>query len=109
MIRATVFYPYTPGARFDHHYYASQHCPMVEAALRPFGCLRVEVDRGLEGGDPGSPPPFVAVAHIVMVSREGLKQGFSAHGQAFLDDVPNYTSIVPGLQINEMVSSPGGG
>jgi hypothetical protein len=33
MIKVTVMYPYTEGARFDHVYYRDQHMPMVKARL----------------------------------------------------------------------------
>jgi hypothetical protein len=35
MIKVTVMYPYTEGARFDHAYYRDRHMPMVKAKL---GC-----------------------------------------------------------------------
>ena len=33
MIKVTVMYPYTEGARFDHAYYRDRHMPMVKARL----------------------------------------------------------------------------
>jgi uncharacterized protein (TIGR02118 family) len=33
MIKVTVMYPYTEGARFDHAYCRDRHMPMVKARL----------------------------------------------------------------------------
>ena len=104
MIRGSVFYPYTPGATFDHTYYAQTHCPMVQEKLRAFGCVRIEIDKGLRGGTPNEPAPFVAVGHIIIQSLEGFQQGWTAHGQEFVNDIPNYTTITPQFQVSEMVA-----
>ncbi len=104
MIRASVFYPYSPGATFDYTYYAQKHCPMVEEKLRAFGCVRIEIDKGVEGGTPDAPAPFVAVGHIIIQSLEGFQQGMAAHGQEFRSDVPNYTNITPQIQVSEMIA-----
>jgi uncharacterized protein (TIGR02118 family) len=104
MIRVSVFYPNTPGATFDHTYYAEKHCPMVQERLRPFGCVRIEIDKGLLGGTPDAPAPFVAVGHVIIHSVEGWQQGLAAHGQEILGDIPNYTNIAPQMQISEIVA-----
>ena len=33
MIKVSVMYPNTPGARFDHEYYRDQHLPLVKARM----------------------------------------------------------------------------
>lgn len=50
MIRVSVFYPYSTEAQFDHRYYAANHMPMVLSKLKPFGCVRWEIDRGQHAG-----------------------------------------------------------
>ena len=59
MIKVTVMYPYTEGARFDHAYYRDRHMPMVKARLGS-ACAYYTVEKGLAGRAPGSPPAFVA-------------------------------------------------
>ena len=104
MIRVSVFYPQTPGATFDHTYYAQQHCPMVQEKLHAFGCVRIEIDKGLGGGTPDTPAPFVAVGHLIFHSVANFQEGMAAHGQEFLNDIPHYTTITPQIQVSEIVA-----
>ena len=52
MIKVTVMYPNTPGARFDHAYYRDKHMPLVKAKMGDH-CKYYTVDKGLAGGAPG--------------------------------------------------------
>jgi uncharacterized protein (TIGR02118 family) len=104
MIRASVFYPNTPGAKFDHKYYKEKHCPMVAERLKPFGCVRIEIDKGLTGGNPDELALYVAMGHIIIESVEGLQQGLATHGGEIFGDVPNYTNLTPIMQISEVVA-----
>lgn len=103
MIRASVFYPHSPGAMFDFTYYAEKHCPMVVKKLRAFGCVRIDIDKGVEGGVAGAPAPFVAAGHIIIETLEGFHQGMAAHASEFLSDIPNYTNLTPQIQVSEML------
>jgi uncharacterized protein (TIGR02118 family) len=51
MIKGSVMYPNTPGARFDHKYYRDKHMPMVKSKMGD-ACTHYTVDRGLAGGAP---------------------------------------------------------
>ena len=53
MIKVTVMYPYTEGARFDHAYYRDRHMPMVKARLGS-ACAYYTVEKGLAGRAPGA-------------------------------------------------------
>src|SRR4029079_2457545 len=46
MIRLSVLYPKTDGAKFDHDYYCNSHVPL---AVSTWGVERVEIDKGLNG------------------------------------------------------------
>src|SRR6185369_3557577 len=70
MIKVTVVYPYTEGARFDHGYYRDRHMPMVKARLGN-ACSYYTVEKGLGGREPGSPPAFVAMCAFICDSAEG--------------------------------------
>ena len=59
MIKVSVMYSNTPGARFDHGYYRDKHMPLVKARMGD-ACLTYTVDKGLAGGAPGRPPPTSA-------------------------------------------------
>lgn len=103
MYRVSVLYPNTPGAKFDHEYYRRTHCPMVEDRLREYGCLRVEIDKGLAGAE-GAAPPFVAVGHIIVDTLEGFQKGMAAHGKELTGDVPNYTNTTPQILVSQMTA-----
>jgi uncharacterized protein (TIGR02118 family) len=103
MIRVTVLYPNEGGKRFDHDYYAGKHLPMVMDRLKGSGMTRYEVDRGLAGGGPGAPPPFVAACHLYFNTAAEFEKGIGAHGAEIMRDIPNYTDISPQIQISEIV------
>lgn len=63
MIKVSVMYPYRDGARFDHAYYRDRHMPLVSARMGA-ACLKYTVDKGISGGDAGSPPAFIGMCHI---------------------------------------------
>jgi uncharacterized protein (TIGR02118 family) len=102
MIKVSVMYPNTPGARFDHAYYRDVHMPLVKTKLGS-ACKYYTVDKGLGGGAPGSPPTYVAMCHIFSDSLEVFQKAMAAQQQAILGDIPNYTDLAPVLQISEVI------
>jgi len=95
MIRLSVFYPATEGAKFDHDYYRDKHVPLC---LTTWGLDKAEIDRGVDG-------PYVAAVHFTFASPEALQEAMSSDGTgAILADVANYTTIAPVLQTSEIVS-----
>jgi len=101
VIKVSVMYPNTTGSKFDMAYYLSSHMPLVQkrlgAALRGIG-----VDHGLGGGQPGSPPAYLAVGHLMFDSLEAFQKGFAEHGKTFMADIPNYTNVQPTILISEV-------
>lgn len=102
MIKVSVMYPNTPGAKFNHDYYRDQHMPMVKAKLGA-ALKSYTVDKGLAGGAPGAPAPYVAMCHLFCDSVEAFQAGFGPHAKEIMADVPNYTDIAPVMQISEVV------
>jgi uncharacterized protein (TIGR02118 family) len=102
MIKVTVMYPNTPGARFDHVYYRDKHMPLVQARMGK-SCKRYSVDKGLAGGAPGAPAPYVAMCHIFCESLESFQRGFGPHEQEIVADILKYTNLSPVIQISEVV------
>ena len=102
MIKVSVMYPNTPGARFDHDYYRDKHMPMVKSRLGDH-CKYYTVDKGLAGGQPGTPAIYVAMCHFFCESVEGFQAGFGPHAQEILGDIPTYTDLQPVIQISEVV------
>lgn len=102
MIKVSVMYPHTPGARFDHAYYADKHMPLLKARMGG-ACLYYTVDKGLSGGTPGSAPTYVGMCHIFADSVESFQAGFGPHADEILGDIPNYTDLAPVMQFSEVV------
>ncbi len=102
MIKVSVMYPNTPGAKFNHDYYRDQHMPMVKAKMGA-ALKSYTVDKGLAGGAPGAPATYVAMCHLFCDSVETFQAGFGPHAKDIMADVPNYTDIAPVMQISEVV------
>jgi len=95
MIRLSVFYPQTEGAKFDHDYYRNNHIPL---AAKAFGVATAEIDRGVDG-------PYIAAAHFQFADQDALNKAMGSNDTAaVMADVANYTDITPVLQISEIVS-----
>jgi uncharacterized protein (TIGR02118 family) len=104
MIRVSVSYPATPGARFDLDYYMKKHIPMVEQLLTKFGMSGYSVSKGLAGFAPGSPAEFMIMAQINIDTMEHLQAGMAAESPTIMADIPNYTDIQPHIQIDEVLA-----
>jgi len=101
MIKVSVLYPSGDDATFDHQYYLDSHIPMV-AGLLGESLKDVTVDRGLGGGAPGAPPPYLAMAHLVFDSVEDFQAAMGPHSAQIGGDVPNYTNTTAVVQISEI-------
>jgi uncharacterized protein (TIGR02118 family) len=102
MVKVSVLYPHREGARFDHAYYRDKHMPLVKERLGS-ACLYFTVDKGLAGGAPGAPAPFVGMCHLYCESAEAFGKAFGAHAAEILGDIPNYTDLQPIVQVSEIV------
>src|SRR4030095_8120842 len=102
MIKVSVMYPNTPGARFDHAYYRDKHMPLVKKRMGD-SCKSYTVDKGLAGGAPGAPATYVGMCHIYADSVEAFQKGFGPHAKEIMADIPNYTDLSPVMQISEVV------
>ncbi len=104
MIRMTVLYPNTPGAKFDLEYYTTVHMPLVEDRLKPLGLIRTEICKGVAGRPPDDvPPPYVTMGYLYFNSLEECQNGFAVHGKELIDHIRAYTDIEPQFQISEIV------
>jgi uncharacterized protein (TIGR02118 family) len=100
MIRLNVIYPDAPDAYFDMDYYINKHIAMVKELCGDAvkGCT---VEQGL--GGPGGPAPYRVIARISVDSMEDFEKYVAPHDPEFGADVPNFTNIIPIVQINEVV------
>lgn len=104
MICVTAFYPAAGEGRFDSTYYYAKHLPLVQSLLAPFGLERVEVDEGLSGPMPGSPPNYRVVCRMYFATIEGFQSALGSVGNQIFNDIPNYTDIPVELQVSKTVS-----
>jgi uncharacterized protein (TIGR02118 family) len=102
MIKVSVMYPNTPGARFNHDYYRDTHMPLVKARMGD-ACKFYTVDKGLGGGAPDTPATYVGMCHIFCDSVAKFQAGFGPHAAEIMGDIPNYTDLQPVIQISEVV------
>lgn len=102
MIKVSVMYPNTPGARFDHAYYRDRHMPLVQSLMGE-SCKSYTVDKGIAGGSPDAPATYIAMCHLFCDSVEEFQAGFGPHAKQILADIPNYTDQKPVIQISEVV------
>jgi len=102
MIKVSVMYPYTEGARFDHDYYRDKHMPLLKARMGD-ACKSYTIDKGLAGGAPGTPPTYVGMCHVFCDSVESFQTAFGPHAKEILGDIKNYTDLAPVMQISEVV------
>ena len=102
MIKVSVMYPNTPGARFNHEYYANKHMPLVKQRMGD-ACKFYTVDKGIAGGAPGTAATYIGMCHIYCDSVESFQKGFGPHADEIMGDIPNYTDLAPTIQISEVV------
>lgn len=101
MIKVSVFYPSGQGNTFDMNYYIATHMPLVRRLLGP-ALKKVEVDQGLAGSTPGSPPTYLAIGHLFFESLETFQAAFDPQRTTIAGDVPNYTNTQATIQISEV-------
>jgi uncharacterized protein (TIGR02118 family) len=101
MYKISVMYPHAPGVRFDHDYYRDSHMKLVKARLGE-ACRYYTVEKGIAGGAPGAPPPFVGLCHIYVDAIEAFQAAMGQHGAEIMGDIPNYTDAKPVIQVSEV-------
>jgi uncharacterized protein (TIGR02118 family) len=101
MIKVSVLYPNEKGKKFDMDYFLNTHLPLVGEKLGA-ALKGTAAEQGLGGGEPGSPPTYIAMVHMNFDSLEAFQSAFGPHAETIMADVPNYTDIQPVFQISEV-------
>jgi uncharacterized protein (TIGR02118 family) len=104
MIKVSILYPNRENVRFDIDYYRDKHMTL---AAKHFGTALKgwSIDRGVNAGEPGSKPSFVAAGHFLFDSMEAFRNVFDPVAGALVADIPNYTDSAPHILISEVVTS----
>jgi uncharacterized protein (TIGR02118 family) len=106
MIKISILYPNTLGARFDMDYYVDKHMPnSIELLSTHPGFKGVSVERGLGGAVPGVDAAYIAMCHFHFDSFESFMAAFSPNAATLQADIPNYTDVAPIIQVNEVLIS----
>lgn len=101
-IKVSLFYPKGKTKEFDMDYYLNKHVPWVSGLLGD-AILGATIEKGLAGGAPDAPAPYVALGNIYFSSVESFQNSFGPHVEAIMADMPNYTDAMPIIQISEVL------
>jgi uncharacterized protein (TIGR02118 family) len=101
MIKVAILYPNSEGKTFDMDYYSTKHMPMA-ATLFGDALKAMSIDKGLAGGAPDAPMPYLATGYFYFDDMESCKKAMGPNSEKLRADVPNYTNIVPVLQFSEV-------
>lgn len=103
MIALTALYPKTADSRFDMDYYLNQHTPLVRERLTPMGLTGIDLEAGLAGGAPDSPPAYTLIGRLKFNTIEELQAAVGTHGPELMGDIANFTDVQPLMQISRIV------
>jgi uncharacterized protein (TIGR02118 family) len=96
----TVLYPNKDEVRFDFDYYRKSHASLI-LRLYGKGIEKYELRRGVSAPD-GGKPPYVATVTFWIGDQAAFDAAQAAHTQQLIDDVPNFTNVMPTIQIDEI-------
>jgi uncharacterized protein (TIGR02118 family) len=99
MIRVSVMYPSRGSSRFDVGYYFGTHIPMIRALLGT-PLKGATVDEGLGGMQPGEPPTYRMMTHLLFESIESFQAAIAPHLQTIIGDIATFTDVEPVVQIS---------
>ena len=54
------------------------------------------------GSQPGSPPAFVAMGHLLFDTVESFQNAFGPQAEAIVCDIPKSTNTQPTIQVSEV-------
>lgn len=103
MICLTVLYPKTTDSQFDMAYYLQTHTPLVQERLTPIGLTGIDLESGLAGGAPDSPPTYTMIARLRFASPDALQNALATHGPELIGDIPNFTDAQPIMQVSQLL------
>jgi uncharacterized protein (TIGR02118 family) len=102
MIKVSVFYPNEEGSTFDMEYYSTKHFALVSSLLGT-SLKSYAIDKGVAGGNPDTPAPYLAIGHLYFDSLDDFQNSFGPNAEVITDDLPNYTNTQPIVLISEVV------
>lgn len=102
MIKVTILYPNAEGKKFDMDYYTTKHFPLLRT-LCGDALKATAIDKGIAGGAPGAPIPFLAIGYLYFDTLAAYQNAMAANVAKIRADIPNYTNVQPVIQVSEVV------
>jgi uncharacterized protein (TIGR02118 family) len=102
MIKISVLYPSGSDKTFDMDYYCGTHAPLV-AGLLGDALKGATVEKGLGGGAPGSPAPYIATGSMYFDSMADFEKSFGPNAEKIKSDMVNFTNSLPIIQVSEVM------
>lgn len=93
MISLTVLYPKTADSQFDMDYYLDTHTPLVRERLTPIGLTGIDLQAGMAGAAPASPPVYAMICQLQFTTIDELQTALATHGPELTGDIPNFTNV----------------
>ncbi len=101
MVKVSVFYKNTAGAKFNADYFLNVHMPLAVRLLAA-GIRSATAEIGVRGTGEGDAPAFAAIASFTSESAEQFMNVFMEAGGRLQADIPNYTDIDPMIQVSNL-------
>jgi uncharacterized protein (TIGR02118 family) len=102
LIKISILYPYAEGKTFNMAYYETKHMPMVAGYLGS-NLVKYTIEKGLSGGGPDQPLPFMAVGAFYVKSLSEYQAAITPNLDAIRADFANYTNAMPVVFVSEVV------
>lgn len=100
MISVIMMYPKTADSTFNWDYFINTHIKRIRETFAGLGLARLVLHEGVGGGMPGTPAAYMCLCEFMFETLEGFQQGFMQEGAWIMGDVPNYSSVMPQVQIS---------
>ncbi|WP_260607596.1 EthD family reductase [Chitinophaga polysaccharea] len=102
LIKISVMYPYAEGKTFNMEYYETKHMPMVAGFLGS-NLVKYTIEKGLSGGVPNQPLPFMAIGTFYVKSLSEYQAAIARNRDAIRADFANYTNATPIILVSEVI------
>lgn len=109
MYRVCLLHPRDEHGHFDMDYYLNTYMPQVQEKLGPYGLAGYEVDRGLGGATPISPPPFAAIGYLYFEDINDFKISWRKEGKEIMAMYTKFTTVEPDMLVGEIADEPAAG
>ncbi len=90
----TILYPNQEGVRWDVEYYKAHHMPLIMKLYGRKAIKRFELRKG-DAAQSGGAPPYIGSINIYIESQKAFDAAGQKHTKALVDDVPNFSSVMP--------------